>query len=165
MGVEKISNRSGTTLMSAGIRSEDGLTHWILVKRACIPIPHSEWSPMEYRRIIALIMVCSCLLLPLGSFALPQTPPIPNLHGTESISQFAAPKAPALPGDGSDQLWCDDDCDSDADCDFGDDIPCFKPALAAIAYLPTATPMSAIEPLQRFPRVYLPIFVPPPSRS
>jgi len=149
--------------MTPGIRSGFGLTDWNLVKRACFPFPHPKWSPMKCRRIIALIMVCSYLLLPLGSFATPQSPPILSLHGNGFPSQIAASKAPALPGDGSDQLWCDDDCDFDADCDFGGDSTCFIPA--TIAYLPSATPMSAIEPLQRFPRVYLPIFVPPPSCS
>ena len=119
---------------------------------------------MTCRRIIALILVCCYLLLPPGSLASSPPATAPILHGNESLREIEAAKGPGLPGPGSDQQWFDDfDCDFDADCDSGSDSACFESALSSIAYLASTTPLSTAEPLQRFPQVYLPIFVPPPS--
>jgi hypothetical protein len=170
---------------------------------------------MHYRRLIALLMVCAYLILPLDSFANLE-PRLSHPHQGENSSQggsfqgdntltqshtqgdssprsgssrqsnFAVPGGSLqndnYPGNGSSpqDLRCAGESDSHCPCSdrHGSDgcnpgcscCSCcsFCAPLPAGVPLRTARPTTAFSvlgPLNYFPKVYLPIFVPPQNRS
>jgi hypothetical protein len=133
-------------------------------------------AAMHYRRLIALLIVCSYLILPLDSFA-NLHPPFAGSLSNEATRQLdkSAPDGGYLLSDTSpvtslggatSHCPCSDRHGSD-DCNFS--CSCcsccsfFAPLPAGIAWraLQPVTSFSMLEPIQRFPEVYLPIFVPP----
>jgi len=150
---------------------------------------------MTYRRLIALLIVSAYLILPLDCLAKLETPFATPHDAALKTGSALAPVAAASTGqadaaaagaspvasDSSLQLSvsldgpashcpCSDRHGSEG-CNFG--CSCcscssyFAPPPPGIAWrLPQpATSFSMIEPLQYFPEVYLPIFVPPQNRS
>lgn len=141
---------------------------------------------MHLRRLIALIMVCAYVLLPLDGFAAHQPPadsvaaPAAPGPGGKTLAVAAAVasdspsrllSAPEI-SSGSAPSHCpcserhgSDDCDSSCSC-----CSCcsyLAPLTAQMAGLPSVpdAPYLVYEPIQRFPEVYLPIFVPPQNRG
>jgi hypothetical protein len=154
---------------------------------------------MHYRRLIALLIVCTYLILPLDCLANFETSfanPRPSDTSATSGSSLAAPRGASgshaegasftpsvqsAQGDASLQLIthlgvpashcpCTDRHGSEG-CDFGCSCCSCCSYVAPLASgivcraPQPAISFSMIEPLQYFPKVYLPIFVPPQNRS
>jgi hypothetical protein len=119
---------------------------------------------MNYQRLIALLIVCAYLTLPLDSFANLEPVFASPRYSDTSIQQFAQSgesdsHCPCTDRHGSD--GCNSGCSCCSCCSF------FAPLPAGIAWrpVPPAASFSMLEPFQRFPEVYLTIFVPPQNRS
>jgi hypothetical protein len=106
--------------------------------------------------------VCAYLFLPLDCFAGLENPFSASLNSGSSPSEEIA----AHHGTAS-HAPCADQHDSD-ECNFACSccscISYLAPLSSEILFLATSTRMSMPEPIQRFPKVYLAIFVPPQSR-
>jgi hypothetical protein len=146
---------------------------------------------MHYRRLIALLMVCAYLILPLDSFAnlAPRlSHPLQgdnSLQGGNSLTprgagsfheKIASRENAASLQDGSatggsnSHCPCSDRHGTDGcnpSCSCCSCCSCCAPLPAGIP-LRTARPttsFSVLGPLNYFPKVYLPIFVPPQNRA
>lgn len=113
---------------------------------------------MHSRRLIALIIVCAYLLIPLESFACLEPPcsrPLPGSTFLPAVSALedSAPHCPCSDRHGRD--GCDTSC-SCCSCST-----CIAPRPSGIVFHPTVTRLSLPEPPLRFPQVFLAIFVPP----
>lgn len=135
---------------------------------------------MNYKRLIALLMVCAYLILPLDSFAKHEStfaPPLQSAPSTQTQKFASIQKAnfnqegtsiqeltplgesdshcPCSERHGSD--GCNSNCSCCSCCSF------FAPLPAGITgrRLQATVSFSMLEPFKRFPEVYLPIFVPP----
>jgi len=113
--------------------------------------------------MIALLLVCAYLLLPLEGFA-NLTAPSPDsptdqtcLLEFDSLEQ-SVPHCPC--SDRHESNGCDSGCSCCSCCAFVAPYP----AGLAGRLIPAATSFSMLEPFKRFPEVYLPIFVPPQKR-
>jgi hypothetical protein len=164
---------------------------------------------MHYRQLIALLMVCAYLILPLDSFA-NLSPRLAHPHqGGSSLPTGGSVQSSSLPGDsapaygnalagdnalaisledaisygsalsakdgssagktgshcpcsdrhGSD--GCNPGCSCCSCCSFCAPLPAGIPLLTV---QPT-TSFALLDPLNYFPKVYLPIFVPPQNRG
>jgi hypothetical protein len=143
---------------------------------------------MHYRRLIALLMMCAYLILPLDSLANVGSPFADHQQadgwqqGARSLASGAS-----LNSDSSlelngylQQTTCSSEPASHCPCSdrHGSDgcnpscsccscCPCCAPLSAGIAWRvaqPTDS-FSMLEPFKHFPEVYLPIFVPPQNRT
>jgi hypothetical protein len=116
---------------------------------------------MYCRRLIALMIICAYLFIPLESYA-GLEPLAPSLPDGASLLQIVSPKKPASHCPCSDRHapdGCNTACSCCSCCSF------FAPPASGIVFIPTTTALIMPEPAQRFPEVYLPIFVPPQNRS
>jgi hypothetical protein len=141
---------------------------------------------MNYKRLIALLMVCAYLILPLDSFAKHestfasplQSDPSTQIQKFTSIQEFTSIQQAnsnqectsiqelAPLGESDSHCPCSerhgsDGCNSNCSC-----CSCcsfFAPLPTGIAWRPlqATVSFSMLEPFKRFPEVYLPIFVPP----
>jgi hypothetical protein len=127
-------------------------------------------APTHYRRLIALLMVCAYLILPLDSFANLEHPfggfshSDSTLHSDSPQSEIASLDAPASHCPCSDRHGsdgCNPSCSCCSCCSFFAPIPAEMGWLA----LQPGTTFSMLEPFKHFPEVYLPIFVPPQNLS
>lgn len=112
---------------------------------------------MRCRQLIALIMVCAYLLIPLDALASPHSP-CSSFHRSGSLVDISPAKegsshSPASSHDDFDR--CNSACSCCSCCSF------FLPVSSEIPFVATATPLAMLEPVQRFPEVYRSIFVPP----
>lgn len=113
---------------------------------------------MLCRRLIALIIVSAYLFLPLQTFA-----SLSPCHNGASVIEIASSQHCDLQhpcsGDQHGSHDCNSTCSCCSCCSF------FAPPLTEITVTRTATSFWGDEPLQRFPEVYIPIFVPPQNRA
>jgi len=120
---------------------------------------------MYYRRLIALLMVCAYLILPLDSFANLDSPRANARQSAGALLELASPgeadsHCPCSQHHGTD--GCNPGCSCCSCCSFCAPLPA---RFAQLAVPPSTTSFSMREPLSHFPEVYLPIFVPPQNRS
>lgn len=113
----------------------------------------------RYRFLIALLMLCAYLVLPLDAFAHHASAASATPRGEHSLSCVSAqqPASSHCPcSDRHDSRDCDDSCF----CCFCS--PCLAPA-AHYLLQPrvTSASFSLYDPFRLYPEVYLPIFVPP----
>ena len=137
---------------------------------------------MYYRRLIALLIVCAYLILPLDCFANLEHPFAADspqaggsLQGGGSLYDGSSLESGTLlltasPGEPASHCPCSDRHGSDGcnpSCSCCSCCSFFAPPPTAIVWraLQPSTSFSMLEPFKHFPEVYLPIFVPPQNQS
>ena len=119
---------------------------------------------MNYRRLIALLIVCAYLIIPLDSFANHESifaSPQPSDISMQQFTSTGEPDSHCPCSDRHDSDGCNPGCSCCSCCSF------LAPLPAGIAWQPIepVISFSMLEPFKRFPKVYLPIFVPPQNLS
>jgi len=117
---------------------------------------------MHYRQLIALLIVCAHLFLPLDSFANLEPPFPATLQNSSSLAAIASRREP-IPHRPCSDRHATDCCNSSCSCCSSFVVP--LPAVITRRAIAPAASFSMREPFKRFPEVYLPIFVPPQNRS
>jgi hypothetical protein len=119
---------------------------------------------MHSRQLIALLMVCAYLFLPLESFANLEPPFSYSSPGGISLLEITSPGDPASHCPCTDRHapdGCNPSCSCCSCCSFSAPLP------AGVAWRASQLPVSfsSLDPFKHLPEVYLPIFVPPQNRS